>query len=59
MSTISPISTKCYTSHINSLNTKTTPYDIGNPGPDLGQAQKCGGVKPVYGISTQCLFGWD
>jgi hypothetical protein len=31
-----------------SLNTKkTTTCDIGNPGPGLGQAQKCGEVKPV------------
>ena len=22
-------------------------YDVGNPGPDLGQKQKCGRVKPV------------
>jgi len=22
-------------------------YDIGNPGPGLGQAQKCGGVKLI------------
>ena len=22
-------------------------YDVGNPGPGLGQAQQCGGVKPV------------
>jgi hypothetical protein len=28
-------------------NTKTTMYGIGNPGPGLGQAQKCDGVKPV------------
>jgi hypothetical protein len=25
-------------------------YEIGNPGPDLGQPQKCGGVNPVNGI---------
>ena len=24
--------------------------DVGNPGPDLGQAQICGGVKPVNRI---------
>jgi len=29
-------------------NKKTKTYGIGNPGPDLGQAQKCGGVKLVY-----------
>jgi len=27
-------------------------YDVGNPGPDLGQAQKCGGVKAINGIPT-------
>jgi hypothetical protein len=26
-------------------------YDVGNPGPSLGQAQKCGVDKPVNGIS--------
>jgi hypothetical protein len=25
-------------------------YEVGNPGPGLGQAQQCGGVKPVTGI---------
>jgi hypothetical protein len=25
-------------------------YDVGNPGPGLGQAQTCGRVKPVDGI---------
>ena len=24
---------------------KNTTYDVGNPSPGLGQAQKCGGVK--------------
>ena len=40
------------TSHLNSLNIKkkTMTYDVGNPGPGLGQAQKCGRVKPVNGI---------
>jgi hypothetical protein len=31
------------------------PYDyvsLKNPSPDLGQAQQCGGVKPINGIST-------
>ena len=37
----------CTTSHLKSLNTKKAMiYSIGNPGPGLGQAQKCGGVKP-------------
>ena len=22
-------------------------YDVGNPGPGLGQVQECGGVEPV------------
>jgi hypothetical protein len=41
--TIPLISTKwTITSHIHSLNTKKTmAYDVGNPGPVLGQAQKC------------------
>ena len=39
--------------HLNSLNTKKTmTYDVGNPNPDLGQAQRCGRVKPVNGIPT-------
>jgi hypothetical protein len=25
-------------------------YDVGNPGPGMGQAQKCGRVKLVNGI---------
>jgi hypothetical protein len=25
--------------------------DVGNPGPHLGQAQNCGGVKPVNGTT--------
>jgi hypothetical protein len=28
--------------------------DVGNPGPALGQAQKCGVVKPVNGMPTLC-----
>jgi hypothetical protein len=36
------------TSHLISLNTKnTTIYDVGNPDPDLGEAQKCDGIKTV------------
>ena len=38
---------KTITSHIKSLSIKKT-YDAGNPGPGLGQAQKGGGIKPVY-----------
>jgi hypothetical protein len=25
-------------------------YDVGNPGPGMGQAQKCGRIKPVKKI---------
>jgi hypothetical protein len=40
-----------YQQNFNSLNTKRLQHnDIGNPGPDLGQAQKCCGVKLVNGI---------
>jgi hypothetical protein len=40
---------KTITSHIKSLSIKKTKtYDAGNPGPGLGQAQKGGGIKPVY-----------
>jgi hypothetical protein len=38
-------------SHLNSLNIKKT-YDVGNSCPGLGQAHKCGGVKPVNEIPT-------
>lgn len=44
---------------MNSLNAITAiSYDIGNPGPGLGQAQKYGGVKPVNAILliTQISF---
>ena len=44
-------------SELSSLNKKkTTTHDFGNPGPGLGQAQKCGGVKPVNEIPT--LSSW-
>jgi len=57
-SIIPPISTKRkITSHLHSLNTKkTTTYDVGNPGPGLGQAHKCGSVKLVNVIPTIPLF---
>ena len=29
------------------IKKNTMTYDIGYPGPGFGQAQKCGGVKPV------------
>jgi hypothetical protein len=43
------------TSHLNSLNTKkrNNTYNVGNIGPDLGQEQKFGGVKPVNVILAQ------
>ena len=48
------------TSHLKSLNIKkkkTMTYDIGNSGPDLGQAQKCGGVKMVkVTLQHNCTF---
>ena len=45
------------TSYLNSLNIKkTTTYDIRNPSPGLGQAQKCGGVKLVNEIPPPIMF---
>jgi hypothetical protein len=43
---------------LNSLNTQTksTTYNIGNPGPGLGLAQKCDTVKLVNGIPTLSLL---
>ena len=38
---------RAITSHIKPLNIKNTTSDDGNPGHDLGTAQKCDGVKPV------------
>jgi hypothetical protein len=35
---------------------KSIAYNIGNPGPGLGQAQKCGRGNPVNGIPTLPLF---
>jgi hypothetical protein len=29
---------------------------VGNPSPCLGKAQKCGGIKPVNGISFPTLL---
>jgi hypothetical protein len=40
------------TSHIHSLNTKITTYNVGNPGHGFGQAHKCDGVKTVNGIRS-------
>jgi hypothetical protein len=43
-------SNKTITSHLNTLNiANTTTYGVENPDPGLGQAQKCGSVKPVNG----------
>jgi hypothetical protein len=35
---------------------KATIYEVGNPGPGLWYAQKCGGAKPVYEISILLLI---
>jgi hypothetical protein len=47
-SSIPPISTKrTITSHLNSVPKKVTKCYVGYAGSELGQAQKCGGVKLV------------
>jgi hypothetical protein len=64
MFTIPPISIKStITSHLNSLNKKggTTTYDVRNPGPGLGQAQKYCGLNwlhiiHLYIYSGTCLI---
>ena len=44
-------------SHFKSTNiVKNTTYDVRNPGPGMGQAESCGGVKLVNGIPTLSLF---
>ena len=46
-----------FSSKLNSLNTnETTTCDIGNPDPGLGQAQKCGRVKPLMGSQPPSLL---
>jgi len=59
-STIPPITTKqTITSHLNWTHwtqEKTTTYDVVNPVPGLGQAQKCGGVKPVYWFQSVFIY---
>ena len=46
-------------SHSNSLNiNKTTTYDIGNPGPGLGQTQKCGRFKSVNPNPPSLIIGF-
>jgi len=58
-SIISPMPTKrTITFNPRSLNTekKTSTYDRGIPGSVLGQAQTCGGVKPVNGVTCNPSF---
>jgi hypothetical protein len=46
--TVSPISTHRTTiSYLKQFNNskKAIEYGVGNPGPVLGQAQRCGGIK--------------
>ena len=38
--------------HLSKSYEKTMAYDFRHRGPDLGQAQKYGGVKPVNGDTT-------
>ena len=40
--------------HLNSLSIQVNhpTYNVGNPGPGLGNVQKCGGVTPVKWIQT-------
>ena len=56
LSSIPPIATKrtiaSYLNWTHWTQKKTTTYDVGNPGPGMGQAQKYDGVKPVNGIPT-------
>jgi hypothetical protein len=33
-------------------------HGVGNPGPNLGLTQKCGGVKPANGITTLPSDNW-
>jgi hypothetical protein len=53
---MSEISTKYTITYIISTeligHKKTTVYNVGNSFPALGQAQTCGGLKSVNGIST-------
>ena len=54
------INKRTITSHLNSMNTKrTTTYDVGNPDPGLGQAQRYDGVKPVDRNPTPLLDNWS
>jgi len=50
-------SRRTITSYLNPLNIKKTmTYEFGNPDPGLGQAHTCGGIKPVNGTPTHCIF---
>jgi hypothetical protein len=43
--------------HHNSLIAqRTTTYDVRDPDPGFGQADKCGGPKPINGIPTSLLI---
>jgi hypothetical protein len=44
-------------SELNLLNTKkTTTYDVGNPGPDLGQAQRVAGLNLLRGFQRSTVL---
>ena len=34
-------------------------YDIGNPGPGLGQAQRCGGLSRLLGYQPSPVDNWN
>ena len=53
------IALRTTTHHLKSLNTQKKEHTDGNPCPCLEQAQKCGGLKPVYGIPTLPLDNWN
>ena len=56
MITIPQISTnQIITSQLIEHKKKTMKYDVRNPGPSLRQTQKCGCVKPVDEIQSNCL----
>jgi hypothetical protein len=43
--------------HHNSLIAqRTTTYDVRDPDPGFGQAEKCGGPKPINGITTRSII---
>jgi hypothetical protein len=56
---ISPISIKQnnhFSPQLIGHRKKTMIHEVGNPGSDLGQAQKYGKVKLIYGVSTLPLL---